>query len=175
MVAGSKSHLLNSSSSTTTTTIPRVGSTLSNSGPSNILSLVHKISRQPLVLLATEKKVSQAWNQDHPTTRQQQAPAQRQEDHLSLADLEQVPPLSDAWPGLQTCLNIDNITSDHEYTFRNKKIKTLHPQKDMLECEYCEMKFSVKILMQFHKGGVTKKKKTKNFGTKAKFHSKRSK
>ena len=68
--------------------------------------------------------------------------------------------LSDAWPGLQTCLNkdmdcIENMQSSDKNISKNtcrisvvkseKKIKTIVPQIEQFECEYCNMKFSVNI------------------------------
>ena len=116
-----------------------------------MLSLVKKKACK-LILPATEWKASQALIPDLPQARQQQAPPpsrEQQDDHLSLTDLE-VPSLSAPWPGLQTCINIESDTrGDLAYTLKKekKKMKTLHPVKELLECEYCDMKFSVNTML----------------------------
>ena len=145
MVAGIKPLLLKSSNSSR---IPIVGSLYFLSDIINMISLVKKKAGR-LILPVTERNASQATIPDLPQARQQHAlpPAREQQnDHLPFTDLA-VPPPSAAWQSLKTCINIEKATSDLTFKKEKKKMKTLHPVKELLECEYCDMKFSVNTML----------------------------
>ena len=119
---------------------------------------------------ASQKTKSRKISQPCPPARKQlwstakELPPVSQQQHstgssLQLSPTNQKHQLSEAWPGLQTCLTTnkyyveegsisDNNILKHRVSAgkSQKKIKTPTPKIEQFECEYCDMIFSVNIL-----------------------------
>ena len=109
---------------------------------------------------ASQKTKSRKISQPCPPARKQLWSTAKQPSPVSqqLSPNNQKHQLSDAWPGLQTCIttnkcNVEGSISDnnilkHQVSVgkSQKKIKTLTPKIEQFECEYCDMIFSVNIL-----------------------------
>ena len=120
--------------------------------PTNLKTKSRKIS-QPCPparkqLWSTAKELPPVSQQQHSTG-----------SSLQLSPTNQKHQLSEAWPGLQTCLTTnkynveegsisDNNILKHRVSAgkSQKKIKTPTPKIEQFECEYCDMIFSVNIL-----------------------------
>ena len=67
-------------------------------------------------------------------------------------NMDTLPPLCSAWPGLQTCLS--SKPSNDTPLVRDKKVKVIHPIKDKenktVPCEYCDKLFSVQNALNLY-------------------------